>query len=72
MAILVVTVVAEGQGVGRRLLEVAQEWARTHGYRHTALDTCGVKERARHFSARHGYREAVLKLVKPLDPGSRG
>jgi tRNA (adenine37-N6)-methyltransferase len=66
IAILAVSAAAEGTGVADLLMTAAEEWARAHGYGHIALDTFASNGRARRFYQRHGYREEVHKLVKPL------
>jgi GNAT superfamily N-acetyltransferase len=51
-------IVAEGQrslGAGARLLEAAEEWARTHGCGSVNLRSNVIRERAHKFYERQGY-----------------
>jgi len=51
-------IVAEGQrsvGAGAKLLEAAEEWARTHGCRGMNVRSNVVRERAHGFYERNGY-----------------
>lgn len=55
---------AEGRGVGRVLMQAAEDWARGCGYRILALDVFAANQRARLFYARHGFVEQTLKMIK--------
>jgi ribosomal protein S18 acetylase RimI-like enzyme len=56
----------EGQGIGRRLLETAEEWARVKGYRLLALYVFSGNSRARQLYEKYGFREEVIKYVKAV------
>ena len=56
----------EGAGVGRALLEAAEDWARDRGYRMLTLDVFAPNRRARTFYKRAGYGEDSIKMVKEL------
>lgn len=53
---LVVETRVRSQGIGRRLLERAEQWAREKGCRAIGLRTNVVRERAHTFYERQGYR----------------
>ena len=57
----------EGRGVGRALLEKAEEWARGQGYRWLTLNVFAENLRAREVYKRLGYGEDMVKYVKELD-----
>jgi ribosomal protein S18 acetylase RimI-like enzyme len=63
---LAVSAQAEGRGVGRRLMEQAEAWARTQGYRLLVLDVFAFNTHARTFYTRLGYAEETVKMVKEL------
>jgi ribosomal protein S18 acetylase RimI-like enzyme len=63
---VVVSAAAAGRGVGRRLMQAAEEWARQEGCRLMTLEVFGQNEAARAVYARLGYQEQTLKLAKPL------
>jgi len=63
---LAVSAQAEGKGVGRKLLEQAEEWARTQGYRILTLDVFAANTLARAFYTHLGYAEESVKMVKEL------
>jgi ribosomal protein S18 acetylase RimI-like enzyme len=56
----------EGQGVGRKLLETAEEWARAKGYRLLALYVFSGNRRARQVYEKYGFREEVIKYAKAI------
>lgn len=56
IASFVVDESCRSQGVGRRLLEHAEEWARSHGYEETSLRSNVIRERAHLFYENLGYR----------------
>jgi GNAT superfamily N-acetyltransferase len=64
--ILVVAPEAEGQGVGRALLESVEQWARDHHCLEVVLDVFSGNEAAMAFYERCGYRPDHVRLAKPL------
>lgn len=66
VADLAVSTQAEGKGVGRKLMEQAEEWARAQGYRILALDVFASNTHARSFYAHRGYVEETVKMIKEL------
>lgn len=56
IASFVVDESCRSQGVGRLLLEHAEEWARSHGYKETSLRCNVIRERAHLFYENLGYR----------------
>ena len=58
---------AEGQGVGRLLVEAAEQWARDSGHALLVLDTGAANVRARDFYTHRGYQEESVRLVKLLN-----
>lgn len=56
----------EGQGIGRRLLETAEEWAHTKGYSLLALYVFSGNRRARQLYEKYGFKEEVIKYVKAV------
>lgn len=66
MGELAVAEEAEGQGVGRLLVERAERWARENGYDLLVLDTGAANTRARGFYAGLGYQEEGVRLAKML------
>lgn len=63
---LIVASAGEGRGVGRALLEKAEEWARSRGYRWLTLNVFAENQRAREVYKRLGYGEDMVKYVKEL------
>ncbi|MGA8247126.1 MAG: GNAT family N-acetyltransferase [Nocardioides sp.] len=63
---LVVAAPVEGAGVGGRLLEAAEAWARERGFRCLTLTTGAANARARAFYAARGFRDEDVKLTKVL------
>jgi GNAT superfamily N-acetyltransferase len=64
--ILVVGPEAEGQGVGRALLQHVEGWARARGFREVVLDVFAGNEGATAFYERCGYRPDHVRMAKPL------
>jgi aminoglycoside 6'-N-acetyltransferase I len=56
----------ERRGVGRLLMDAAENWARARGLRFVTLQTGAANETARAFYARCGYREEDVRLTKDL------
>ena len=63
---LVVAATHEGRGVGRRLLQAAESWARHNGFATLALDTGAANTRARELYAASGFVEEDIRLTKRL------
>lgn len=57
----------QGMGIGRRLVEVCESWARERRYRRLALDIAEGAEELRALYARLGYRE----IAREQAPGRR-
>jgi GNAT superfamily N-acetyltransferase len=56
VAILAVAQGAEGQGVGRTLLNAAEEWGRKEGFRRLTLTVFTANQRAKELYARQGWQ----------------
>lgn len=56
----------EGQGVGRLLLETAEDWARSKNYHLLTLYVFAGNIRARHLYEKYGFEQEVLKYGKPV------
>ena len=56
----------EGHGIGRLLIEKAEEWARAQGFRWLTLSVFAQNLRARAVYQRLGFGEDILKYVKEL------
>lgn len=62
-----------GKGVGSRLMDAAEEWAREHGATRLLLDASAENTDAiRFYEERHGYRLRGVLLTKEIgQPGGR-
>lgn len=58
----------EGRGIGRRLMDAAEEWAKAHGYRWLTISVFLANSRAKEMYERAGFGADILRLVKPLSP----
>ena len=56
-----------GGGIGSRLMEAAEDWARKRGATLMLLDASAANVEARRFYERHGYRLRGVLMTKPLD-----
>jgi ribosomal protein S18 acetylase RimI-like enzyme len=56
----------EGQGIGRILLDKAEEWARAEGCHLLSLYVFSNNSRARKIYEKLGFMEEVTKYIKPL------
>jgi GNAT superfamily N-acetyltransferase len=63
---LAVSKSVEGRGVGRILLEAAESWARSNGYRLLTLYVFAANARARQVYERDGFQPEVVKYVKVI------
>jgi ribosomal protein S18 acetylase RimI-like enzyme len=57
-----------GRGLGRRALELVEEWARARGAVQIALNVFGDNEVAQGLYRSSGFRTVALAMVKPLSP----
>jgi ribosomal protein S18 acetylase RimI-like enzyme len=57
----------EGRGIGRILIEKAEEWARSRGFRWLTLTVFTQNQKAREVYKHLGFGEDVIKCVKLLD-----
>jgi GNAT superfamily N-acetyltransferase len=64
VSVLAVAVEAEGQGVGRLLLEAADRWTRQRGLAMLTLNVFAGNSRARSVYERLGFAPETLKYVK--------
>jgi GNAT superfamily N-acetyltransferase len=64
---LATSAAAEGQGVGKMLLQSCEQWARDQGHRILALATGAANHSALGFYRHLGYRDEDIKLIKVLD-----
>lgn len=64
---LVVAEHAERRGVGKVLVEAAEDWARGRGYRTLTLVTGAANQPARNFYDRLGFVEEEVRLTKVLE-----
>jgi ribosomal protein S18 acetylase RimI-like enzyme len=72
VAILTVAASAEGRGIARTLLNVADGWARERGHPFVTLNVFVQNARARGVYERLGYAAETLRYVKPLGPPPGG
>ena len=56
----------EGQGIARRLLQTAEDWAREHGFSRLSLYVFEGNTRARQLYAQCGFDPEITRYVKPL------
>ncbi len=64
--VLVVSVTAQGRGVGRTLLEAAEAWARNRGYGHLTLSAFVGNAHARAVYEHLGYEAEIVTYRKAL------
>jgi len=64
--VLAVETASQGQGVGRLLMDAAEAWARSRGYRRITLNVFAQNERARQIYERLGYEPETVHYLKEL------
>ena len=64
--VVVVSVTAQGRGVGRTLLEAAEAWARSRGYGHLTLNAFVNNAHARAVYEHLGYEAEIVSYRKAL------
>ncbi len=66
ISVLATTVDAEGTGVGRTLIDYAEQWTRRRGLSLMTLNVFAGNERARRFYDRSGFEVEMLKYAKRI------
>jgi ribosomal protein S18 acetylase RimI-like enzyme len=66
VADIVVADRARGLGVGTRLLEEAERWARAQGFRQLTIAVFERNTRALELYERRGFHREIIRLIKPL------
>jgi GNAT superfamily N-acetyltransferase len=66
ISVIATSEAAEGTGVGRLLIERAEEWSRARGMSLLTLNVFDANARARRFYERAGFTPETLKYVKEL------
>lgn len=66
VGILAVAAEAEGRGAGRSLMQAAEDWARSRGYRKLTLSVFEHNRRARALYEHVGFAPDTIKYLKPL------
>ena len=67
VSIIAVSERASGQGIGRTLMQAAEDWAREMSYPALVLDVFASNESARRFYERQGYGEDSVRMRKRID-----
>ncbi len=57
---------AEGKGIARALLDIAEDEARRHGAQTMTLHVFSTNARARRFYERSGYDGEIIRYIKPI------
>ena len=56
----------EGRGIGRLLLDTAEDWARQNEYSLLTLYVFAENNRAQHLYEKYGFQQEVVKYVKKI------
>jgi GNAT superfamily N-acetyltransferase len=64
--VLAVEPSAQGQGIGRTLMDAAEGWARSRGYRRITLNVFAQNGRAREVYEHFGYQPETVHYLKEL------
>ena len=67
---LVVAKKAEGVGIGRALVEAAEDWGRSRGRKRVVVDTGAANAPARQFYAALGYEEEDITVSRAIGGGN--
>ncbi|MBT5187605.1 MAG: GNAT family N-acetyltransferase [Kordiimonadaceae bacterium] len=65
--LLAVSKEAQGAGVGRRLMNEAEAWAKKQGHRLLQLEVFNNNDQARAFYEKNGFENDTIIMVKPLN-----
>ena len=66
VGIIAVAEIAEGQGIGRALLDAGASWAGTRGFRRLTLNVFAGNERARRVYERAGFQADTVRYVREV------
>jgi len=66
ISVIAITRAAEGQGLGRALMQQAERWARERGHVRITLSVFETNRRAQKLYERAGYEVEMRRYVKPL------
>lgn len=64
--LLAVTEDAQGTGLGRQLIEAAEDWSKSHGFRLLHLEVFASNEDGQGFYDRLGFQAETINMIKPL------
>jgi len=65
--LLAVTASAQGNGIGKLLMEAAENWAKAQGYRLLHLEVFSTNNQARRFYDTLGFKPDTINMIKSLD-----
>jgi ribosomal protein S18 acetylase RimI-like enzyme len=58
---------AEGMGIAKKLMEKAEEWTKSKGYRQLTLNVFASNDRAVKFYSKINFETEIIKMVKEID-----
>lgn len=64
--LLAVSPTAQGRGIGKLLIDAAEEWSRAEGHRLLHLEVFANNENAQSFYRKQGFLAETLVMIKPL------
>ncbi len=64
--LLAVAPLAQGRGVGQKLMESAESWSAKQGHRLLHLEVFANNRKAQHFYSNLGFQSETLVMVKPI------
>jgi len=62
----------EGKGIGRKLIETAEIWAREKGYDRLTLHVFVENDRARRIYEEQGFQQDIIQYIKVIAPRRAG
>ena len=65
--LLAVAETAQGRGVGKLLMEAAEDWTKTQGWRLLHLEVFAANGPAQGFYQKLGFVPETIHMIKPLD-----
>lgn len=64
---IAITKEGEGKGIGKKLIEKAEEWTKNKGYKQLSLNVFKCNERAVNFYTKLNFETETMRMVKELD-----